>query len=146
MESSLLWAFPTYWFCFLPSLCPQSLETLHTKPPSALARLWQDAIRERCNRTRCSGSFFTVKFRPLFNMNLLYELTGVFREMTLPSMMALLTLERTFPFIPWGVKCIMDIFNLSALHHSSHLSNVLWTEYPVYTSNPCSFFPSCVGV
>lgn len=67
-------------------------------------------------------------------------------EMTLPRMMALLTLERTFPFIPWGVKCIMDIFNLSPLHHFSHLSNVLWTEYPVYTSNPCSFFPSCVGV
>lgn len=89
------------------------------------------------NWTHSSGSFFTVKFRLLFNMNPPYELTGVFRKMTLPGMMALLPLEHTSPFIPLRGKCFGDIFNLSSFHHTFHPSNVLCAAYPqiLFTQN-----------
>lgn len=118
---------PFFLWC---SLCPQSLETLHAKPPAL--SLGSDKMQSgsNVNWTHSSGSFFTVKFRLLFNMNPPYELTGVFRKMTLPGMMALLPLEHTSPFIPLGGKCFRDIFNLSPFHHTFHPSDVLWAEYP----------------
>lgn len=115
-------------FSFLRcSLCPQSLETLYTKPP---------VLSLACDKMQ-SGSAVIEPIVGHFSqwssgcclIWILHTSSQVCcTEMTLPRMMPLLSLEHTYPFIPLGGKCFRDIFNLSSLHHTSHLSNVLWDE------------------
>lgn len=118
-------------FSFLQrSLCPQSLETLHTKPP-ALSLGFDKMQSGSAVIERGVVGHFSQWSSGCYLIWILHMSSQV---------MALLSREHTSPFIPLGGKCFRNIFNLSFRHHNSHLSNVLWA-YPeiLFSSNACSF-------
>lgn len=119
-------------FSFLQcSLCLQSLETLHSKPP-ALSLGFDEMQSGSAVIERGVVGHFSQWSSGCCLIWILHMSSQV---------MALLSREHASPFIPLGGECLRDIFNLSFLHHSSHLSNVLRAEYPeiLFVSNACSF-------